>query len=507
MFKNTKFSAFRLNIVIIIIIASVLRFYNLSNNFVFAGDEERQAILVQSIIKDFHIIWIGVNAAHTGFYLGPYWTYFSAFWLYLSQGDPLITGYISSGIGVLTTLLVILVGAAVFNKRVGILSGLLYSTLPLMVFYDQRYWNPSPIPLLSILMFLALYKLKQNPMWAIVFSISFGAVFHTHLSLLPIFLVALFWIIVQKIHLSKTVVFLSLLSFIAMIFPLIAFDYFHKGSNILTPLRFKEISSEEVNRINPSHHFQALFETLGRIWYLKPNSINSDEVIAQCALSSRIDTKKGLALYSKRFNPPLILSIFGSAILLIFLINRKSWQGRSHSLLILFLLSIIISFLLFPGPAFEYYLLGIFPLFLFLPGIFIDYFKNLKTVVIFTVFIISILGINTVLTNKADFGLKVKKNLVQQVLAFLDNQPFELKQTGICHTYEGWRYLFVLAGKTPERSDSDQGLGWLYPEQITSTEAKYTVILSESRVPVPFNTNGAKIVSSGGFTAYIFQNY
>lgn len=501
-----KLPYFTINIILIIILALLLRFHNLPQNFVFAGDEERQSILTQSIVKDFHIIWIGVNAAHLGFYLGPYWTYFTSFWLYLSGGDPLITGYISSIIGVITTLMVILVGLIVFNRWVGILAGLLHATLPLIVFYDQRYWNPSIIPLLSLLLFLSLYKLKQNPKMAILFSLSYGMVFHTHLSLFPIIFVALFWVIYQKIKLSRKILFLSLLLFLMMIFPLVAFDYFHKGSNISTPLRFQEISSAEVNKIKPLFHFQALFQTLGRIWYIRAPSVNADEVIAQCAPSSRTDTKKELTIYSNRYNPPLFLSFFGTGILVLFLLNKRILQVKSHLLLGLFILAIIIPFLFFPGPSFEYYLLGIFPLILFLPGLLMDYFRKINLIIFYFVIILAVLGIFTILSNKTDFGYQVKKNLISQVTSYIGNQTFELKQAGICHTYEGWRYLFVLAGKRPERSDSDQGMGWLYTDEITTNYAKYSVVMSESRVPINFEKNPDHMISQGGFTAYIFKN-
>lgn len=507
MFRFLRLSPFQINILLIILIAAFLRFYNLPENFVFAGDEEYQAILAQSIVKDFHIIWIGVNAAHLGFYLGPYWTYFTSFWLYLSGGDPLITGYISSIIGVITTLMVIMVGSIVFNKQVGILAGLLYASLPLMVFYDQRYWNPSLIPLLSLLLFLSLYKLKHNPKLAILFTLSYGMVFHTHLSLFPIIFVAIFWAIHQKIKLPWAIFFLSILSFLMMIFPLIAFDYFHKGSNITTPLRFKAITSDEVNKIKPLFHFQALFQTLARVWYIKPPSVNADEVIAQCALSSRTDTKKELVMYSKRFNPPLLLSLMGTTILLLFLINRQTFQKNSNLLLSLFLTAIIIPFLLFPGPSFEYYLLGTFPLLLFLPGILTGYFKKINVIIFYSIIILAVLGIFTILTNKDDFGLQIKKDLIKQVISYLGKESFELKQTGICHTYEGWRYLFILEGKTPERSDSDQGMGWLYTDEITVNPTRYTIVMSESRVPIQFDKSASKTISSGGFTAHIFKNY
>src|SRR3989338_5165075 len=161
---------YKIAVILILLLAAILRFYNLPSSFVFAGDEEHQAILAQTIIKHFHIIWIGVNAAHLGFYLGPFWVYFTSIWLYLSNGNPLITGYVSSFIGVTTTLLVIITGSALFNRRTGLLTGMLYASLPLIVYSDQKYWNPTPIPFLSLLMLLSLWKSKQNQKWLIIFA-------------------------------------------------------------------------------------------------------------------------------------------------------------------------------------------------------------------------------------------------------------------------------------------------------------------------------------------------
>lgn len=494
-----------MSILLILLLSAFLRFYNLPDVFVFAGDEEHQAILAQTIIKDFHIIWVGVNAAHLGFYLGPYWAYFTAFWLALSNGDPLITGYISSTIGVLTTLLIILTGSTLFNKRVGLLAGLLYTTLPLLVFFDQKYWNPTLIPFLSLSLLLSLSKLKKNPRWLIVFAASFGLIFHTHLSLFPLIFIAIFRLFKQKIRLPRKIIFLSLSIFLLMITPLIAFDYFHKGSNITTPLRFSEISKDPVNRINPAHHFQALFQTLGRIYYLKPFGNNSDEVITSCTSVSRVGTPSEVDETSTRFTPPFLLSLSGLFILLNFLINKSTWHKLNNMLLALFILSIITFFLFFPGGAYEYYLLGIFPLVLFLPAILIDYFPKTKFLILASVFILSALGIFTVVSNNPEFGYGVKKSLIKQVANYID-QPFELKQTGICHFYEGWRYLFVLNGKKPERSDSDKGLGWLYANEITQKPVKFTVFLSESRVPINFDVMDVKVITAGGFSAYIFKN-
>lgn len=501
-----KLSSFQISVLVIILLSAFLRFYNLPNSFVFAGDEEHQAILAQTIVKDFHIIWIGVNAAHLGFYLGPYWAYFTAFWLWLSNGNPLITGYIAAGIGVLTNLLVILVGSSLFRRKAGLLGGLLWATSPLITFSDQRYWNPSLIPALSLLLLLSLSKLSKNPKWLIVFAGATGFIFHTHLSLVPIICIGIFWLIKKKIKVSKKIIFLSFLTFLFMLAPLLFFDFFHKGTNITTPLRFKEISSSPENRVNPAHHFTALFQTLGRIWHLKPISNNSDELIISCASSSRKNTPANLDQISTRFNPPFFLSLIGVSLPLLFLINKSTWRKDSSALLALFILSISGSFLLFPGGAYEYYLLGIFPLILFLPAILLEYYTQFKNLILVAALLSSTLGVYTIITNNPEFGLGVKNSLIKQVISAIGDEPFELKQTGICHFYEAWRYLFILNAKLPERSDSDTGLGWLYPQEITQNKTKYTVIMSESRVPIDFDSKNAKIIKQGGFTAYIFQN-
>src|SRR3989344_2633257 len=166
----------------ILLLSLLLRFYNLSNTFVFGGDEEHHVLLAQKIVDDFHIIWVGVNVAHLGIYHGPLWTYFTAFWLYLTR-DLTILAFVGSFIGVLTTAAVIFVGFEMFGKKVALLGGLLYATLPLMVFYDQRYWNPSITPLLLLGMVLALFKIKGNLWWLTLFAFCYGLVFHTHFSL------------------------------------------------------------------------------------------------------------------------------------------------------------------------------------------------------------------------------------------------------------------------------------------------------------------------------------
>ena len=209
---------------LICLLALFLRTYNLDQIYVFGADEEYQTNIAMSLVKDFHPIWIGVSAANTGFYLGPYWSYFTYIWLFLSRGDVLTTAYVAASLGALTALAIFYVGWKMFSLRVGIISSILYSCLPLIVFYDQKYWNPSTVPLLAITLIYSLYKVRYNQKYWLLFALAYGLVFHVHLSLAPFILLAIYTI---RKGIKKRILAGSIVIFILAIFPLVIFDYFH----------------------------------------------------------------------------------------------------------------------------------------------------------------------------------------------------------------------------------------------------------------------------------------
>ncbi len=161
----------------ILTLSVVLRFWRISDLMVFRLDQEHQVSLAMPIVKDFHIIWIGVSASNLNFYLGPFWVYFTSFWLFISKGNPLITAYVASFIGVLTTFFIFLIGKEIFGKKVGLIASFLYATLPLVVFYDRIYWNVTLVPLLTILLFYSIYKFKDSGWWLVVFAGLYGIIY------------------------------------------------------------------------------------------------------------------------------------------------------------------------------------------------------------------------------------------------------------------------------------------------------------------------------------------
>lgn len=499
-------------IILTLLVSGFLRFYKLADNFVFGVDEEYQAYLAQTIVKDFHPVWVGVSST-ADFYLGPFWTYLTSGFLYLSKGDPLITGYFAALLGVVTTLFVYVIGKKVFGFKVGLLASLLYACLPLIVFFDQKYWNVSMVPLLSLVMFFTVYSSSKNQKWWIVFSIAYGLVFHTHLSIAPFGLIALIWIVKQRKNIKLKTYLLSLMAFLVVISPLLVFDYYHKFSNFSFPIRMLKASEKTNSRFDPFYKVVAFSQSLSRLVYLSPKSDRADETNWGCTSMSNFDYVKNgvnkdywqvLDSVSTRTHPIKTLSLVLSILLLWFLVKKSIWQKENTKLLALFIVVFFTFYIIFPGDAYEYYLLGVFPFLLFIPGIVVEKGKPLiKRLMIVVSILISILGIYTVISSKNSYGLAVKKELIAEVDRVVGNRPFELRSEGMCHIAEGWRYLFVVSGKKPAISSTDKIFGWLYQEEIIRDEPEVLVIMSEKRAPMDFDISEFDVLSIGGFSAYI----
>lgn len=492
---------------LIILLSGFLRFHDITKLQVFTADEEYQTTLAMTIVKNFHIIWIGVGASDTGFYLGPLWTYLTALLLHISIGDPEIFGYAAGLLGVITTGLIIIVGYKMFSFKIGILSGLLYATLPLIVYFDQKYWNVSLVPFLSLSMLFAIYLSNKFKIAWLFVALLLGLILNVHLSLIPLGLIALIVFIQQRDYLNSKILISAVLLFLVVTSPLILFDYFHDGSNIKTPIRMLSMISNSPYRIDPTSHSELLFKMMSRLWYLNPYSSNSDEVLIDCE-DTPFFGNLNIIVPSSRTKGNAFITVACAVAIVWFLCRKKTWKNRQETLLASAILLLLLSYLFYPGAAHQYYLLGIFPLLIFLLCILVFSLKApLKYIAFILVFAISITGIFTILNVNDNYGLSNKKTLIQKVMTNVKDETFELRDYGMCHQYEGWRYLFSVYGKVPTRSSTDNNLGWLYPSEISKDKVRYLVIMAEKKVPVNFNTKKATVFYQGGFSAYIFKNF
>ncbi|MBI3397340.1 glycosyltransferase family 39 protein [Candidatus Woesebacteria bacterium] len=482
---------------LILIVATFIRLTTLQNLMVFTPDEEYLAYIAQTIVKHFHIIWIGVSALGLDFYMGPFWIYAIYPFIGLTRGNPLVLGVISSSLGLLTILLIYLVGKTIFDSKVGILAAFMYATSALIVYYDQQPY-PSGVPLLSLILIFSLIKTKASNKWWLLFAFAYGLVFHVHLSLFLVGFVSLYWIILNRKPLEQKIILASVLVFIITISPLIAFDYFHKASNITVPIRILRSIKEGGKPTNLKYRSLVLLGSFSRLLYLDSHKNNADEILYPCNVK-----EESTATHINWVFSGLVFSAIA-----MFLTKKSIWNDHSRRGLLLYCLTFLIPFLFLPViNSVEYYLLGFFPiLFLIIAYVSINLKKPLNYLAILLITAFALHGIYVVFTARGDFGVHTKQKIITETMSIIGNEPYYLEEKGNCHEAEGWRYLFSYYERRPERSSEDKIFAWLYPKEVSDKATRFSVILKETRSQANIDQGYIYRFEEGGFTAYIYKN-
>lgn len=147
-------------LVIILIFAALLRFYNLSDYLRFLGDEGRDALVVKRMIVDRKFTLLGPTASVGGFYTGPVYYYFMLPFLWLFRLDPVGPAFMAALFGTASVLLIYFFMRDLVNSKAGLLSALFLAISPKMIEISRFSWNPNPVPFFSLMAIYAVYKRK-----------------------------------------------------------------------------------------------------------------------------------------------------------------------------------------------------------------------------------------------------------------------------------------------------------------------------------------------------------
>lgn len=230
-------------IVAILILAAVLRLYDISGYMTFLGDEGRDAIIVKNMITDHHFPLIGPPTSVGNVYLGPLYYYMMFASMAPFGLNPVAAAVMNAFLGVATVFLVYLLGKLLFDKKAALISAFLYTISPVVITYSRSSWNPNPAPFFALLGMLGFYRLHRsgNFNWLIVTGAAFAAAAQMHylaLILTPIgiilwsneFLYRYFKKYPCKSFFSGT--FLGIFAFFFVMSPLFWFDLRHNFLNL-----------------------------------------------------------------------------------------------------------------------------------------------------------------------------------------------------------------------------------------------------------------------------------
>src|SRR3989338_2153523 len=179
----------------VIFISAFFRFYKLHDFLFFAMDQEYEVFIIKNILSLKHLPLIGVNASDTGLYLGPAFIYIAAIPYFIFQGNPIGVAFFASSLGILTTFMIYILGKEWFSKVVGLLASFFWAFSFISILYDRQFWNPTPLPFLSIVILYSLTKIIRGQSNHFIFlGLSLGLALQSHLQAVVFLPIVIFFL-------------------------------------------------------------------------------------------------------------------------------------------------------------------------------------------------------------------------------------------------------------------------------------------------------------------------
>ncbi len=425
---------------LLFIIGAFLRFYRLNGFLTFLGDQGRDAIIIKRMLAFEHFPAIGPASSIGQVYLGPFYYYFMAPWLFLFRFEPIGLAF---GVAFLSSLFIIInyfLVKDLFNKYVALISTVLVTFSLTLIQFSRFSWNPNFLPIFALLTVYFLIKAFKNLDWRFFALAGAFLSFTIQLHYLALFLIppiVIFFVIQlyeQKKRLSQIFVgaVTTLCSFFIFSIPLVIFDLRHNflnSKNFLT--LFKNSTPNISNKINN------VFESF-------------------------------LALNKFSFNTDFNF-IFSSIILALFIFSLIFTVYKKNNLrifLIFFIVSILgLSFYL--DVKYPHYFGLVYLLYYVLIAYFLSLLFSLPWGKIFvTIFLITYLFLNyqgySFLSAHENNQIDTAKKIAAVIYDHSDHGAFRLTSLPQRYNDYTYRYFLEIRGKKPVEKDSLNRTGELF---------------------------------------------
>ncbi len=345
-------------LVLILLAAIFLRFYNLRDSLMFQGDQGRDALVVSQIFKDLDPVFIGPVTSIGNMYLGPFYYYFMLPFLMLSYPDPMGPVFAVAALGVITVWLLFKVTRQIFGIKTAYLATFFFTFSAAAVNLSRFSWNPNIAPFFSLLMFYFTYLAwqKNSKYWlaaAICFSLLIQLHYVTLLSfsgpaiILLIQLVEKYKLTPKKFFINQKKLFghlaLSIIIFLVSLAPLVLFDFKHDFINARS---FSTIVVKEDSFNLEKKARKAGFGTLQKYFTLDLKD-----------RASQVLFEPSFGVHTA--NHPLLFITVG--LTLFYLLKTKVRLKKGEIVLLAYLVPGIIGVSLYQHQIYEHYIAYLFP--------------------------------------------------------------------------------------------------------------------------------------------------
>ncbi|MDD4026860.1 MAG: glycosyltransferase family 39 protein [Candidatus Shapirobacteria bacterium] len=394
-------------LVAILILASFLRLYRISDYMEFLGDQGRDVVIIKDFLKNGNLFFIGPQTSIGNMYLGPYFYYLIAPSLLIANYNPVGPAVFIALINIATVALIFFVSKKWFNLKIAYIASFLFSISPVVIKFSNFIWNPNIMPFFSLLFVYFFFESFHSKKfhYFLYASLAFVMVMNSHylgLALLPF--VGLFWIynLIKFIRNKSSQLkpflkytLLAFLIFIVSLTPQILFDIKHNGQNIKSLLTFFTYRETTVN-------------------------IKAYKAIPELpSLFNQVNTR---LLAGKNETAGLVISII-FAISLIFVFIKKSLRSNTYNLISIFwLLSGLICLALYKQHVYDHYFAFLFPVVFILIAFLISKSKifGIPLFILITVFSL----IEIPFRWQPNYQLKTTTQIVDLIISNSNDQDF-----------------------------------------------------------------------------------
>ena len=157
----------------------------------FLGDQGRDVYIIRDFLKNGNLFFIGPQTSIGNMYLGPWFYYFIAPSLLISNFNPVGPAVFIALVNIFTIFLVYFIGNKWFNRSAGLISAFLFAISPVAIKYSNFIWNPNIMPVFALLFIYFFFEaiIQHRYKLFLYASLAFIMVINSHylgLALLPL---------------------------------------------------------------------------------------------------------------------------------------------------------------------------------------------------------------------------------------------------------------------------------------------------------------------------------
>jgi len=220
-------------IVAIIILATLLRVWQLNDLGIFFGDAGHDILSAIKAVETKTIPLLGIESSVPRFRQGPVTVWLHMLLLILPGKSLFIHWLFFAVLGVAAVIATYEFCILYTNKKTALLASLFLAVSPLAVAHSRMAYHVTPIPLMSILFLAALVRLTQQKKHALFWAaLAWAGLFQFELATAPLLLLIIYILYKQKKLQLKTTYNSVLKGLVLGLLPQIFYDLTHRFAHL-----------------------------------------------------------------------------------------------------------------------------------------------------------------------------------------------------------------------------------------------------------------------------------